>query len=33
MKNHLITVGCFVLIAVLGFALDISITAMLLSHS
>jgi hypothetical protein len=33
MKNHFITLGCVLLIAVLGFALDIGITAILLSHS
>ena len=30
MKNHFITLGCFLLLAVLGFALDLGITAMLL---
>jgi hypothetical protein len=33
MKNHFITLGFFLLLAVLGFALDVGITAMLLSHS
>ena len=32
-KHYLITLGCFLLLAVLGFALDVGITAMLLSHS
>jgi hypothetical protein len=30
MKNHLITLGCFLLLAVLGFTLDVGITATLL---
>ena len=30
MKNHLIALGCFLLLAVLGFALDMSVTATLL---
>ena len=33
MKHHFIILGCFLLLAVLGFALDVGITAMLLSHS
>ena len=33
MKNHFIVLGCFLLLAMLGFALDVGITAMLLSHS
>ena len=30
MKNHFITLGCFLLLAVLQFALDVGITATLL---
>jgi hypothetical protein len=30
MKNHLIALGCFLLLAALGFALDMSVTAVLL---
>jgi hypothetical protein len=30
MKNYFIALGCFLLLAVLGFALDVGITAMLL---
>jgi hypothetical protein len=30
MKNHFITLGCFLLLAVIGFALDVGITATLL---
>ena len=33
MKNHFIVLGRFLLLAMLGFALDVGITAMLLSHS
>ena len=31
MKNHFIALGCFLLLAGLGFALDIGITAALLN--
>jgi hypothetical protein len=30
MKKHLIALGCFLLLATLGFALDIGVTAILL---